>query len=177
MKNTWYIVRHGQSENNVLEIYNSHIDDMDRWPLTDQGRHEIVSAAAQIQKLHKIFSSPFRRTLETAEIFKDHSGADLHVDHRLREIDLGALHHQPHIDLPDFEEHDAIFEGESIAQIRDRMLDFVHETDDQHQDQTFLIVTHGGTIEVLKHYLKHDHPFRFSGLSSIPANGEVIKLS
>ena len=126
--------------------------------------------------IHKIFASPFRRTHETAEIFQAHTGAELILDPRLREIDLGTLHHQPHIDLPDLEEHETIFGGESIAQIRDRLLDFMQETNQNHQGLNILIVTHGGPMEILRHYWNTSDPFRFSGLVNIPKNGEVSRL-
>lgn len=176
MRNQFFVVRHGESENNVLELYNSDIREFDRYGLTAQGRAQIMKAAQDIEKIHKIFTSPFRRTRETAEIFQVHTNADLHIDHRLREIDLGNLHHQKHIDLPDLEEDEAIFEGESIAQIKHRMLEFITEVNAQNEGQTILIVTHGGPMEILRHYLENDHAFRFTGLDKIPANGEVILL-
>lgn len=176
MRNRFFIVRHGESENNVLELYDSHIGSIDRYGLTHNGRSQILKATQDIDKIHKIFTSPFKRTRETAEIFQVETMADLHIDHRLREIDLGTLHGQAHRDLPDLAEDESIFEGESIAQIRDRMLEFITETNQLHQDLNILIVSHGGPIEILRHYLSHDHPFRFTGFAKIPANGKVFAL-
>jgi len=177
MRNTWYIVRHGQSENNVLEVYNSSISEIDKYGLTHHGRQQVMSAAQDIGKIDKIFTSPFRRTMETADIFHTLTNADLHIDHRLREIDLGTLHDQPHRDLPDYDENEPIAEGESITQIRDRMLEFVTEVNAAHEGLNILIVTHGGPMEILRHYLNNDHAFRFTGVANVPKNGEVIMLS
>lgn len=176
MRNRFFIVRHGESENNVLELYDSHIKNVDRYGLTENGRAQIMSAAENIEKIHKIFTSPFKRTRETAEIFQVHSLADLHIDHRLREIDLGTLHGETHRDLPDLNEDELIFEGESIAEIKDRMMEFITETNQLHEGLNILIVSHGGPIEILRHYLAHDHPFRFKGLAKVPANGKIFEL-
>jgi len=176
MRNCFYIVRHGESENNVLELYNSCVTEIDKYGLTNQGRRQIMNAANDIEKIHKIFTSPFRRTLETAEIFQTLTNADLHVDHRLREIDLGTLHNQAHRDLPDYNEHDPIADGESIAQIKDRMLEFITEVNANHEGLNVLIVTHGGPMEILRHYLSSDEAFRFTGVANVPKNGEVLAL-
>lgn len=177
MRNQFFIVRHGQSENNVLELYHSNVQELNRYGLTDFGREQIMSTAQRTPKLHKIYTSPFRRTLETAEIFQLSSQADLHIDHRLREIDLGELQHEPHIDLPVYREEEPIFGGESIAEIRDRMIEFVTEINAAHQDLNILIVTHGGPMEILQHYLYQDTPFQFAGLNKIPKNGELVHLN
>jgi len=176
MRNRFFIVRHGESENNVLELYDSHIKNIDRYGLTNNGRQQILTVSQDIAKIHKIFTSPFKRTRETAEIFQVHSMADLHIDHRLREIDLGTLDGKTHQDLPDLDENEYIFEGESIAQIRDRMLEFITEINQLHEGLNILIVSHGGPIEILRHYLEHDHPFRFKGLAKVPANGKIFEL-
>jgi len=140
MKNLYYIVRHGESENNVLSIYNSDIKSIKKYGLTQKGREETIKAAQNIGKIHKIFTSPFRRTQETAEIFHLQTHADMHIDHRLREIDLGTLNNQTSIDLPILEEHESMFGGESIAQIRDRSLDFIKETEALYEGLNILIV-------------------------------------
>lgn len=176
MTNQFFIVRHGESENNVLEIYNSRINEINRYGLTDTGRHQVMDAAKNIKKLHKVFASPFRRTVETAEIFREQTGADLIIDHRLREIDLGTHHSHTHVDIPNVGEDEPIFDGESVAQIRDRMWEFITDINAQHQDQQILIVTHGGPMEILRHYWNHDHPFEFTGVANTPKNGQVTLL-
>ena len=176
MRNNYYIVRHGESENNVLSLYNSDLKSIKKYGLTQKGREETIESAKHIGHIHKIFSSPFRRTQETAEIFHLQTHADMHIDHRLREIDLGTLNNQPSIDLPVLAEDEPMFEGESILQIKTRVLDFIQETESLYENLNILIVTHGGPLAILQHYIKTDEPFQFTGLEKVVRNSVVLPL-
>jgi broad specificity phosphatase PhoE len=115
---------------NILDATNERA-----WPLTDLGREQAQAAAALVGKgITKIFSSPFARTKETAEIVARELGLDpaaIVYDDRLRELNFGEL---------DGTSYDAFIEvkkdaflrrpignGESYTQARERFGSFIYE--------------------------------------------------
>lgn len=72
---TIYLARHGQDEDNAAGIINGHRD----MSLTDIGRGQVRSLAEHIRtsglKFDAVYSSPLRRTRETAEILASGAGA------------------------------------------------------------------------------------------------------
>ncbi len=61
-----YIVRHGQTDWNVKGIYQGRID----IPLNETGREQARKTKKELEgiKFDKVFSSPLKRALETAQI-------------------------------------------------------------------------------------------------------------
>ena len=51
ISNTYYIVRHGESENNVLEIESSPMKNKDLHGLTEKGKKEVCEEAAQLPQV------------------------------------------------------------------------------------------------------------------------------
>ena len=84
-------MRHGQAYNNVKKLLvgrnlESH--------LTDLGREQVKNTTTQILStidIHKIYSSPVVRTMETAEIVSNIIDVPVEKDERLFEIELGKL--------------------------------------------------------------------------------------
>jgi len=72
---TIYLVRHGEAADDVEDRYGGWSDD----PLTERGRETARELAKKIAKLSpkptKIYSSPFKRAFETAEIIGDRLGS------------------------------------------------------------------------------------------------------
>lgn len=101
-----WLIRHGQSEGNVIraatgrdaEVLEIDARDMDV-PLSDLGRRQAAAFGAwlrqQPQEQHPdvILSSPYRRSIGTAEVLLDSAGLDIECisDERLRERDLGMM--------------------------------------------------------------------------------------
>ena len=85
-----YFVRHGESEANILhEISNR------GWKhgLTEKGREQSRQLAQNLSAsgISKIFTSPLRRAVETAQILALELGAPLEVTQALAEYDCGIL--------------------------------------------------------------------------------------
>ena len=83
-------MRHGQAYNNVKRLLvgrnlESH--------LTELGRKQVKQSSELLKTIpiHKIYSSPVIRTVETAEIASETLGLDYELDERLFEIELGKL--------------------------------------------------------------------------------------
>lgn len=101
-----WLLRHGQSQGNVIRDAARHGDellpiphrDMDV-PLSDLGREQAtafgrwLAATAPADGPEVVLASPYRRAAETAELVLRTSGlkARLHLDERLRERELGIL--------------------------------------------------------------------------------------
>ena len=67
--NEIHVVRHGESENNVLDIECADISNKELYGLTDEGRQQIVHAARSHTELDVILCSPLRRATESAALF------------------------------------------------------------------------------------------------------------
>ncbi len=87
-----YLVRHGQDEDNALDIVNGLRDK----PLTDIGRGQALKAAellcTKIDHVDAIYSSPLLRAYETADIIANKlSYKGIITDRNLVERDFGIL--------------------------------------------------------------------------------------
>ena len=153
-KNQFFIVRHGEAQNNVDKVKSCKIDTQKLHGLTDLGQKQVQDEAEKYCDFDVIFSSPARRTMETAEIFCKTSGLHVIDDSRLQEFDVGdfdgksvsdyKLFFKIHSD-PNYE-----FEnGESLQAVLDRMQNFILDIDKKYNNKKILIVTHGSPLEVL----------------------------
>ena len=98
------IVRHGESERNVAKdiakskgahTYGSGLRDMDT-PLTKEGIRQARSTGEHLAKEYDfdaIFTSPYQRTVQTAEKILEqmHAKPPLKGEERIREIEFGIL--------------------------------------------------------------------------------------
>ncbi|MEK7086498.1 MAG: class I tRNA ligase family protein, partial [Patescibacteria group bacterium] len=155
--NTYLVMRHGEAENNVQEIFDP--SDEKKFPLTEKGR-SVVRANAQKLKsrnITRIFSSPFARTKETAAIVASEIGITAEkiiFDERLRELGFGTFagqgKKQEYLAYRDAHAYDERFpEGESYQDTKQRLGDFVYEIEQKYSGENILIVTHGLGSEVL----------------------------
>jgi broad specificity phosphatase PhoE len=154
--NTYYVMRHGEAEQNVLGIVYGKEDD--NYALTTAGREQVKASAQKISGITKIFASPVRRAKESAEIAADTLGiprADIVFDPRLREFDFGDFHGKPIKEFVEFRNEKindlsvAYPGGESYLDAKRRFGAWLHETDAKLSNETVLIVTHGIGIESL----------------------------
>ncbi len=156
-KNNYFFMRHGFSVKNSDKIINTKLEN-DKYPLADEGRKEVEREAMKLKKdgVDAIYSSPFLRTKETAEIVSKSTGAKIYFDERLREISHGSIcegrsesfclaqHPKPVTSL-DYKFGD----GESWGDVQKRMINFMLETDKKHEGKNILIVSHGDPLAVL----------------------------
>lgn len=152
----FYFVRHGQSEANVLrEISNRG----QRHPLTDLGREQVTALAERLRDagIVRLYSSPLLRARQTADILAAAWGIDYEVTDALREFDCGVAEGRADEDAWDlwhwvvdewFAGHpEARIEGgESLIDVRDRFVPFVHGLAERYGDEPGVIacVGHGG---------------------------------
>ena len=138
-----YIVRHGQTDYNVMGKYGGRTD----IPLNEKGieqAHELHEILKEI-KFDLVFSSPLQRTLKTAKIICDN---EIIKDERIIERYNGDLEgkSEDEVDeLPNFNDpNETRYNIENIVDFRNRIYDFLKDIKEKYRGKNILIVTHAG---------------------------------
>ncbi len=148
-KNRYLIMRHGQALSNVKEIVSYKPDA--RFGLTILGKTQTECAARKLKKedIDIIFASDVIRTKETAEIVAEVIGArKVLFDQRLREINTGIFEGEhPREYHKYFSSRLERFSkrppgGETLAELRTRVMSFLEDTEHKFEGKTILIVSH-----------------------------------
>lgn len=155
--NRYYIMRHGEAVNNVQEIFDP--SDEQKFSLTDNGREGVGATTKELKNknITRIFSSPFARTKETAEIVAREFGIAPNAvvfDERLRELGFGSFAGQgkkeEYLAYRDTHAYDdPLPDGESYQEAKCRFGDFLYEIEDIYSGENILIITHGIGSETL----------------------------
>lgn len=141
-----FFLRHGESENNRLDLVNGSTD----CALTERGRAQAREAAARLvgRGIATILSSPLARAHETAAIVAERIGAEICIVEQLRERHWGVLECQPRARLTDYF---MVPEGaESWEVYRERVTAALIGLS---LPERALLVGHAGTMRVLRHGL------------------------
>ena len=156
--NTYLAMRHGEAEQNVQGIVS--IDANEVYGLTEIGRSQVQSAADALsaRNVTRIFSSPIRRTKETAKQIAVALGIpedSIIYDDRLRELNFGELEGKLHADMVEYrstkilEYADPLPGGESWLDAKKRLGSFMYEVESLYKNEVILIITHGVGLETL----------------------------
>lgn len=156
--NKYFGIRHGEGDHNVANVCSSVTD----YPhhLTEAGRAGVQKSAEELRGkgITKIITSPFVRTRETAEIVAGVLGIpkeSIVFDDRLREFGFGDFHLKSKVEYNAWrQEVKADFftktpGGESVADAKFRIAEWLYETDQKYQNETILFVSHGIAFEVM----------------------------
>lgn len=143
-------IRHGRTKANQKGIYGGHLD----IPLSAEGIEEAeqLSKALQHKKFAKIYASPLRRAVQTAQLL----GFTPEIDNRLCEMNFGIFEGLTYQDIvtkyPDETEkwntdylNYRIPKGESLMDVYNRVSQFLSEIPEE--KDPFLIITHEGVIK------------------------------
>ena len=126
--------------------------------LTEKGIAHVKESAEELANkgIGIIYSSPYVRTMETANIIAEKFGIEVLQDKRLEEIDAGIL------DGKSIDEYRAFFEndeeeltkktpgGENLLDVRDRVKEFLEEVEEKYDGEKILIVGHGASLMALE---------------------------
>ncbi len=158
LKTRFIVVRHGEADGNIQRIFHGHFNSS----LTETGHLQARKTADLLKnyKIDHIYSSDLDRTVQTAEHIAKHRNILVVKDSRLREIFGGKWENVAWSDLPEkFSESYSLWEddigkvvmpeGESVAQLFDRLKDALSEIAKCHIGETVCIVTHGTAIRSL----------------------------
>ncbi len=184
--NRYFMVRHGESENNVLNRVSCNINA--EFHLTDKGEGQIKESAKNFKDVNfdYIFSSPIMRTKETANLFKKelNSSVDIIFDDRLRELNFGDYEDrlvsecERRSEVSEVERLSVRFpNGESHNDIRKRIGHFLYELESKHKNKNILIVTHGDPVwlaSAIANSLGKEETIALK--KNYPKNGEIKEL-
>lgn len=158
----FYIVRHGQTNSNILQKCVGHKD----VPLNDAGREQISRLA---EKLHNVkfdaaYSSPLQRAVDTAAAATENQkNLNIAMSYGLIERDYGewddlsfaeidALDHAEYMKWQENWISYTIPGGESAEDVQKRVDEALDKMLSKHKGERILIATHLGTA---RHILSH----------------------
>jgi len=178
-------VRHGQAENNTKKILAG------RTPgilLTEKGIAQAESAGKFIKSLNisKIYSSPVERAKTTADIISKHCDAEVIVDERLTELDMGKFTMMPYeeifamhgnVFLKFYDGNPAIKENnvETFAEVKERIGDIVNFVIEKHHNENVVLVTHMDPIKAILSIVLNLRPENLFELIIANASLTIIK--
>jgi isoleucyl-tRNA synthetase len=157
-KNTYFVVRHGESDNNEKGIMSAKPTNPHH--LTAKGKTQAQDAAKWLKdkKIDMIFVSPYVRTRETAEIIAKNINFDpknILVADEIREYETGIWDGKVFADFQKEFAHADRFEtapqgGETYTELKKRMGDFIYGLEKKFSGKNILIVSHDSPLFLLK---------------------------
>ncbi|MEZ6184307.1 MAG: histidine phosphatase family protein [Planctomycetota bacterium] len=160
LRNTYYGLRHGESEANVQGLIACDPETaLKGFGLSERGRTQVqASAAAQALALAgaKVVTSDFARARQTAEIAAHVLGVEPpRTDLRLRERWFGELEGEPatrYAEVWALDREDPThteFGVEAATAVVARLSSLIRELEEAHEGQTVLLVSHGDPLQLL----------------------------
>ncbi|PIR38788.1 MAG: hypothetical protein COV34_00515 [Candidatus Zambryskibacteria bacterium CG10_big_fil_rev_8_21_14_0_10_42_12] len=158
-KNTYYVMRHGESDHNVGNFIST--DPNNNSHLTDVGREQVLKTAENLKKvgITKIITSPFARTKETTELVAGILGIskdNIIHDERVGELKVGDVYEGKTID----EYHEFFTSvkdrfmrapegGETLTDLVRRVGEFLYSLESTYEGENILIISHEATINTM----------------------------
>lgn len=168
MKNTYLLMRHARSEANEQGIivcdpataitgYGLTAVGLDQASRAAQSLAHLLTSA-QGQSLSR-YASDFLRARQTAQIVAEQFGVGYALDVRLRERDFGILNGQSDANYPkvweaDVDPDSVAYGAESLRAMTQRMHQVIVECEQNHTDQTVLLVSHGDPLVALNSFVR-----------------------
>jgi isoleucyl-tRNA synthetase len=193
LNNKYFLLRHGQTiyQKQGLKM-NYGADENPVLSLTDEGIKMVKEAAEKLKKenISLIFSSPYERTMQTAETVAEVLGIskeEIKYDDRIVDINLGKFMGRPMEESFSFYFFgDKKFDnrpegGESWDDILARVKSFLEDLEKRYTGKNILIVSHADPIWIMAGYLreyKNEEEFmeaRADRENSYPKLAQIIK--
>jgi len=154
--NTFYIARHGETENNVARRLSGWIDS----PLTPQGLEPTKRVIEKLShtRIDDLYSSDLGRAFITAYVIARglNFTKEIKAVAGLREVsygDAGNMFSEEAYKLYPRLDRDTYYttpNGESLDHMQHRVLKTVTDIDAQHTDENILLVAHSGVMAALR---------------------------
>ncbi|MCX6786275.1 MAG: class I tRNA ligase family protein [Candidatus Kaiserbacteria bacterium] len=127
--NKYFVMRHGEAENNVKGIPDP--TNREHYHLTQNGQEQVENATKDLKShdVAYIYTSPFTRTQESADIIATNLGlpnSRVITDDRLHELCA----------------------EETNQEGRRRIGEFLYDLENKHKNETILIITHGFGVKI-----------------------------
>jgi alpha-ribazole phosphatase len=158
------LVRHGETDWNAEGRYQGQSD----VPLNATGMAQAKALALRLsgERLDAIYTSDLARAAQTAEALAAETGAPIHREPRLREIDQGEWEGLLLTEIQaryaeEFRRRrlDPLGTrppgGETVGQVRERVLEVIHEIHRDYPSGTVAVVSHGLALALVKVHLAH----------------------
>ena len=173
------LIRHGQSVANAERRFTRGPEE----PLTGRGRLEARRTAERLLSRYEpaaIYSSPFRRALETASVLAELAALPVRVVEAFREQSFGELHGQPYdVFRPEAAAgaggrfHLRPPGGETLIEVAHRAGPALDEIAARHAGEEVVLVSHGGVMAALRGWARRD--FRTPPEPTPNAGGFVLE--
>ena len=176
------VSRHGETDWNISGILQGWTDVL----LNDLGRQQAYELAEAVSccRISQVYSSPLRRSLETAEIIARELGLDPPKCHDgLKERNFGVIQGVPKAEMnPEYLEqivkrNPACYfdHGETMEGFASRVLDAIASIAKNHPGERVLVITHGWVMDVITRHILGLPPSAILNMKR--KNGECLSLS
>ncbi len=146
---TVYFVRHAQPDSSVR-------DDKIR-PLTEEGLNDslLVTEVLSDKRIDVIYSSPYKRSIDTVGDFSQKSGLMINTIDDLRERNAGMWHGENFFEFiknqwEDFSYH--ILDGECLFDVQKRNIAALENILAENDEKNIVIATHGTALSTILNY-------------------------
>lgn len=151
-----YVVRHGQTDWNVKNVFQGHIDT----ELNEIGIQQAKQTAAQFQKIKPdvILVSPLKRAIQTAEYISEVTGVEFSIEPCLIERYFGEMEgkaNRPDWNIQMMLDYQKNYDREHIEPIRElfkRIYKFLDKITKKYKDKIIVLVTHGAVSQPIECY-------------------------
>lgn len=150
-----YFVRHGETSWNAIMKIQGHSDVL----LSDRGREQAVMLSQRLasEKINCFYSSDLARAYETARIIAQPHGMDVITTPALRELNFGVWEGMTAKEIEEAYPgqikswwtnplNTRILQGEKLSEMVERCVNEVKNIIKKHDNETVLVVAHGGAI-------------------------------
>ncbi len=147
-----YLVRHAEAMGNVEEFFQGRTD----CEVSENGKKQLALIAEHFKDIpiEAIYSSPLKRTVDTAEAVNKHHDLPIIRDEGLIEISGGVWEGKPWAELPllypveydlwkNHMENFYIADGEKMTEVFERMKNTVNKIAAENDGRTIAVVSHG----------------------------------
>jgi broad specificity phosphatase PhoE len=187
LKNTYLVLRHGHADSNADQRISGDLEKGIKTDgLTPTGRLEVEASvrAANLGPDIIIVASPFLRTMQTAEILKEITGATTPIEPSaaLRERGFG-IHEGQHAgkyaeiggrDMKDpFQNQDGV---ERAVDVAERTTQLIAELEKRFEGKTIVLVGHGDPHKILQACMRQGNPGSHAFAVSSLKNGQLRPL-
>ena len=143
------LVRHGETEWNKTRRLQGSASNTE---LNKNGKQQVESLALRLksEKIQAIYSSPLKRTMDTAKAITHYHQLKVAIEPGLREMDIGELEGISLSQMGDLRDQytNALFQGdkmpggESLPEVQQRVWSTIQRIVNQHSDGVIVVVSH-----------------------------------
>lgn len=159
---TIYFIRHAEPN------YKNH-DDLTR-ELSQKGMkdRELVTSFLSDKKVDLVFSSPFKRAIDTVKHFADSKGLEIQTidDFRERKVDSGWIEDFNAFCKAQWADFDyKLSDGETLNEVQKRNIAALNNLLKEHPEKTMVVGSHGTALSTIINY--YDKTFGYAEFQEI----------